>query len=131
MSGLRLAPRRAAHGLIRAYQLSLSGVTGRQCRYLPTCSDYTDQAIRRHGLWAGGWMGTARLCRCHPPSLWAPRARDGRGADLPLSSLGRQGFRPAARTPPRRRQLDAALALRPMAFSLRRLTLPAQAFRSR
>lgn len=58
--------RRAAHFLIRAYQLTLSGVIGRQCRYLPTCSDYADEAIRRHGLWAGGWMGTARICRCHP-----------------------------------------------------------------
>ena len=75
MSGLNQAPRRAAHGLIRAYQLTLSGVSGRQCRYLPTCSDYTDQAIRRHGLWAGGWMGAARICRCHP---WG-----GKGFDPP------------------------------------------------
>jgi putative membrane protein insertion efficiency factor len=59
-------PRRAAHGAIRAYQLTLSGLIGRQCRHLPTCSDYTDEAITRHGLWAGGWMGTARICRCQP-----------------------------------------------------------------
>lgn len=58
--------RQAAHGAIRAYQLTLSGLIGRQCRYLPSCSDYMDEAIARHGLWAGGWMGTARLCRCHP-----------------------------------------------------------------
>ncbi len=56
----------AAHGLIRAYQLTLSALMGRRCRYLPTCSDYTDEAIQRHGLWAGGWMGAARICRCHP-----------------------------------------------------------------
>ena len=56
----------AAHGLIRAYQLSLSALAGGRCRHLPTCSDYTDQAIRRHGLWAGGWMGLARICRCNP-----------------------------------------------------------------
>ena len=66
MSGLILAPRRAAHALIRFYQLTLSSLIGRQCRYLPTCSAYTDEAILRHGLWAGGWMGLARLCRCHP-----------------------------------------------------------------
>ena len=54
------------HGLIRCYQLSLSLLIGRQCRYLPTCSQYLDDAIARHGLWAGGWMGVARLCRCHP-----------------------------------------------------------------
>ncbi|HEY8579787.1 MAG TPA: membrane protein insertion efficiency factor YidD, partial [Beijerinckiaceae bacterium] len=32
----------------------------------PTCSSYTDEAIQRHGLWAGGWMGLARICRCRP-----------------------------------------------------------------
>jgi len=63
---LPMAPRRAAHGAIRLYQLTLSSVFGRGCRYLPTCSDYADQAIGRHGLWAGGWMGLARVCRCHP-----------------------------------------------------------------
>jgi len=61
-----MAPRRAAHGVIRFYQLTLSSVLGRECRYLPTCSDYADEAICRHGLWAGGWMGLARVCRCHP-----------------------------------------------------------------
>jgi hypothetical protein len=60
------APRLVAHRLIRAYQLTLSSFLGRQCRYLPTCSQYTDSAILRHGLWAGGWMGAARICRCHP-----------------------------------------------------------------
>lgn len=59
-------PRRAAHYLIRAYQLTVSGITGRQCRYLPSCSAYMDEAIARHGLYAGGMMGLARLCRCHP-----------------------------------------------------------------
>jgi uncharacterized protein len=55
-----------AHLLIRAYQLSLSALIGRHCRYLPTCSDYADEAVARHGLWAGGFMGLARICRCHP-----------------------------------------------------------------
>ena len=58
--------RKAAHLAIRGYQLTLSGFIGRGCRYLPTCSDYTDEAIQMHGLWAGGWMGLARICRCHP-----------------------------------------------------------------
>jgi len=56
----------AAHGAIRAYQLTLSSIAGSQCRHLPTCSSYMDEAIGRHGLWAGGFMGLARLCRCHP-----------------------------------------------------------------
>ncbi|MFN3854397.1 MAG: membrane protein insertion efficiency factor YidD [Phreatobacter sp.] len=77
-------PRLAAHGLIRAYQLSISLLVGRWCRHLPTCSAYTDEAIMRHGLWAGGWMGLARLCRCHgwgtsgidnPPAVLPPAGR--------------------------------------------------------
>ena len=59
-------PRQAARGLIRAYQLTLSALIGRHCRHLPSCSDYADEAIARHGLWAGGWMGFARICRCGP-----------------------------------------------------------------
>jgi len=46
--------RYGAHGLIRTYQLTLSSIMGRQCRYLPSCSDYTDEAIQRHGFWRGG-----------------------------------------------------------------------------
>ena len=60
------AAKRAAHLLIRSYQLTASALVGRHCRYLPTCSDYADEAIARHGLWPGLWMGTARICRCHP-----------------------------------------------------------------
>jgi putative membrane protein insertion efficiency factor len=58
--------RQAAHLAIRGYQLTLSGLIGRQCRHLPSCSEYTDEAIERYGLWAGGWMGLARICRCGP-----------------------------------------------------------------
>jgi putative membrane protein insertion efficiency factor len=55
-----------ARALILVYRLTLSAFIGRECRYLPTCSEYADEAIRRHGLWAGGWMGLARICRCRP-----------------------------------------------------------------
>lgn len=58
--------RQAAHVAIRGYQLTLSGLIGRQCRHWPSCSEYTDQAITRHGAWAGAWMGFARVCRCGP-----------------------------------------------------------------
>jgi putative membrane protein insertion efficiency factor len=83
VKALRSAPRQGARALIRLYQLSLSGLVGRQCRYLPTCSAYADEAIRDHGLWAGGWMAAARICRCHPwgatgfdppPSAFPPEA---------------------------------------------------------
>jgi putative membrane protein insertion efficiency factor len=56
----------AAHIIIRAYQLTLSSLGGSHCRHLPTCSSYMDEAIARHGLWAGGAMGIGRLLRCHP-----------------------------------------------------------------
>jgi putative membrane protein insertion efficiency factor len=60
------AVRRAVRLAIRGYQLTLSSLMGRWCRHMPSCSAYMDEAIARHGLWAGGWMGTARLCRCQP-----------------------------------------------------------------
>jgi putative membrane protein insertion efficiency factor len=59
-------PRAAARAVVRLYRYTLSPLIGFHCRHLPTCSDYADQALERHGLWAGGWMTLARLCRCHP-----------------------------------------------------------------
>jgi putative membrane protein insertion efficiency factor len=58
--------RALALGAIRAYQLTLSSLVGRQCRHLPSCSEYTAEAITRHGVWPGAWMGAARICRCGP-----------------------------------------------------------------
>ena len=52
--------------LVRLYQLTLSGFVGNSCRHLPTCSEYAHEAIARHGLWAGGWMGLFRIARCGP-----------------------------------------------------------------
>lgn len=53
-------------GLVRFYQLTLSGFVGNSCRHLPTCSEYAYEAIARHGFWAGGWMGLFRFMRCGP-----------------------------------------------------------------
>ena len=57
---------RIAQSLIGAYRLVLSPLVGLDCRHLPTCSAYAEEAISRFGLWTGGWMTLARLCRCHP-----------------------------------------------------------------
>ena len=59
-------PRRGARGLIAIYRYGISPLIGPKCRHLPTCSDYSSEAIGRFGLWAGGWMTLARLLRCHP-----------------------------------------------------------------
>jgi len=59
-------PALAARALIQTYRHTLSALVGRTCRHLPTCSEYTDEAIRQHGLWAGGWIGLARISRCRP-----------------------------------------------------------------
>ncbi|MBI2717394.1 MAG: membrane protein insertion efficiency factor YidD [Rhizobiales bacterium] len=52
--------------VIRVYQLTLSALIGRRCRYLPTCSDYASDAIGRHGAWRGTLLALARISRCHP-----------------------------------------------------------------
>ena len=51
---------------LRGYQLTLSALIGRRCRYLPTCSEYAMEAITRHGVWRGLRLGARRVCRCHP-----------------------------------------------------------------
>ncbi|NTG47061.1 membrane protein insertion efficiency factor YidD [Agrobacterium rhizogenes] len=53
-------------GLIRLYQLTLSGFIGNSCRHIPTCSEYGYESVARHGLWAGGWMTLFRVARCGP-----------------------------------------------------------------
>jgi len=52
--------------LIRFYKRFLSPVLPASCRFHPTCSAYALEAIERHGALRGGWLGAARLCKCHP-----------------------------------------------------------------
>ena len=54
---------RGAH---RAYKLTLSPLVGRQCRFLPTCSEYAADALIGHGPWRGSMLAARRLCRCNP-----------------------------------------------------------------
>ena len=52
--------------LISLYQHTLSLLIGNQCRFYPTCSQYTKEAIAIHGSAKGSWMGMRRICSCHP-----------------------------------------------------------------
>ena len=51
---------------IRFYQRFLSPLKGPTCRFYPTCSSYTLQAIEKYGPWRGLWLGVRRILRCHP-----------------------------------------------------------------
>jgi putative membrane protein insertion efficiency factor len=70
MRGLRRAPERAVKrlliALVRGYQLLISPVLGNNCRYLPSCSAYTIEAMQKWGSWRGLVMGIKRVARCHP-----------------------------------------------------------------
>lgn len=57
-----------ALALIRLYQLTLSRALPSSCRYEPSCSHYTYEAIQKYGFIKGGWLGLKRIGRCHPLS---------------------------------------------------------------
>lgn len=59
--------------LIRAYQLLIAPMLGPVCRFTPSCSAYTAEAIAVHGALRGTGLGIARLCRCHP---WGGEGHD-------------------------------------------------------
>ncbi len=58
--------KRVLIGFIRIYSAVLSPFLGNNCRYYPTCSAYTQEAIERYGALRGTWMGAKRILRCHP-----------------------------------------------------------------
>ncbi len=51
---------------IRFYQIAISPLLGPSCRYTPTCSQYTLEAIKEWGALKGMWLGMKRISRCHP-----------------------------------------------------------------
>jgi len=57
--------KKAILALIRAYQRFFS-FPGKTCRFQPTCSEYSYQAIKRYGIIFGGYKGLRRIIRCHP-----------------------------------------------------------------
>lgn len=52
--------------LLRCYKRWLSPMLPQACRFYPTCSEYTLQAIEKHGARKGLWLGVKRIARCHP-----------------------------------------------------------------
>ena len=67
------AARKSLIFLIQLYRWTLSPWVGGHCRFHPTCSDYAQQVIHSHGIFAGSWLTLKRLGRCHP---WHPGGFD-------------------------------------------------------
>jgi len=59
--------------IIRFYQLSISPILGQNCRYTPTCSQYSIEAIKKHGPFKGGWLSIKRILSCNP---WGKHGHD-------------------------------------------------------
>jgi putative membrane protein insertion efficiency factor len=59
--------------LIRIYQYTISPLLGRRCRFFPSCSEYTAEALEKHGALKGTRLGLKRISRCHP---WNPGGFD-------------------------------------------------------
>ncbi len=53
-------------GLVKFYQHFISPLTPSVCRYTPTCSQYTLEAIKKYGPFKGTWLGIKRIARCQP-----------------------------------------------------------------
>ncbi|MBI5162164.1 MAG: membrane protein insertion efficiency factor YidD [Micrococcales bacterium] len=66
MTFLLLLPRNVCVLILRGYRAVISPLYGEVCRYYPSCSAYALEAIQRHGVLRGVWLGSRRLLRCHP-----------------------------------------------------------------
>jgi uncharacterized protein len=51
---------------LRCYQAAISPFLGNCCRFYPSCSNYSLEAIEKHGLFKGSWLTLKRLVKCHP-----------------------------------------------------------------
>lgn len=52
--------------LINLYQMMISPLLPKSCRFYPTCSEYTKQSLEKYGFWHGLTLGLKRFLRCHP-----------------------------------------------------------------
>ncbi len=59
--------------MIKGYRYFISPFLGPTCRFHPSCSEYAEEALARHGVFRGGWLAARRLCRCGP---WSPGGVD-------------------------------------------------------
>lgn len=73
-------------GLVRFYQLFISPILGPRCRFYPTCSHYTIEALKVHGVLYGSWLAIKRIGKCHP-------ANDGGVDPVPECGCGWLGHR--------------------------------------
>jgi len=60
-------------GLVRFYQLSISPLLPSACRYTPTCSNYSLEALKKYGPFKGGWLSLKRFLSCNP---WGGHGHD-------------------------------------------------------
>jgi uncharacterized protein len=91
MTFLLLLPRNICVAILRVYRAVISPLYGDVCRYYPSCSAYTLEAIQRHGVVRGVWLGGRRLLRCHPWSRGGVDDVPGHTSD-PRYPITRSGF---------------------------------------
>jgi putative membrane protein insertion efficiency factor len=60
-------------GLIWVYQWTIGPLIGNRCRFYPSCSNYSKEALQKHGVFKGLWLTIRRIFRCHP---WHPGGID-------------------------------------------------------
>lgn len=89
---VRVAPVQGLIFAIELYRQMISPLRLPSCRFMPTCSQFAVDALRRYGLIRGGWLSVARLAKCGPwhPGGWDP-IPERPGCDRGAGGQGKQG----------------------------------------